>query len=44
MALNEVYQKGVNPSIKALENREIQAKASDFDEFSSKSAIIFDLQ
>jgi hypothetical protein len=33
-----------NPSIKDLESHEIQAKASDFDEFSSKSAIILDLQ
>ena len=30
MGLNEVRQKGVNPLIKALENRVIQAKASDF--------------
>jgi hypothetical protein len=44
MALNGELQKGANPSIKALENREILAKASDFDEFSSKSAIILDLQ
>jgi hypothetical protein len=44
MALNGGLQKGANPSIKAPENREIQAKASDFDEFSSKSAIILVLQ
>ena len=30
MGLNEARQKGVNPSIKAPENRVIQAKASDF--------------
>jgi hypothetical protein len=44
MALNGAHQKGANPLIKDLENLEIQAKASDFDEFSSKSAIILDLQ
>jgi hypothetical protein len=40
MALNGERQKGENPSIKDLESHGIQAKASDFDEFSSKSAII----
>ena len=44
MALNGGRQKGVNLSIKALENQEIQAKASDFYRFSSKSAIILVLQ
>ncbi len=44
MVPNGGRQKGGNHSIKALENRGIQAKASDFDEFSSKSAIILDLQ
>lgn len=43
MAPNEEHQKGANHSIKALENLEIQAKASDFYRFSSKSAIIFGL-
>ena len=43
MGLNGVPQKDANPLIKGLENLEIQAKASDFDEFSSKSAIIFGL-
>jgi hypothetical protein len=44
MALNGAHQKDANHLIKGLENRETQAKASDFDEFSSKSAIISDLQ
>ena len=44
MDLNGVPQKGANPSIKDLESLVIQAKASDFDEFSSKSAIILVLQ
>ena len=44
MDLNGVPKKGANPSIKDLESLEIQAKASDFDEFSSKSAIILVLQ
>lgn len=35
MALKEVHQKGVNPSIKDLENREIRAKASDLYRFSA---------
>jgi hypothetical protein len=44
MALNGAHQKDANHLIRDLENLEIQAKASDFDEFSSKSAIISDLQ
>ena len=44
MALNAAHQKGANHLIKGLESLEIQAKASDFDEFSPKSAIILDLQ
>ncbi len=43
MALSVGHQKGANLSIKALENLEIQAKASDFYQFSSKSTIIFGL-
>jgi hypothetical protein len=44
MALNGVHQKDENHLIKDQESLEIQAKASDFDRFSSKSAIISVLQ
>ena len=40
MALNGAHQKGASPLTRGLESLEIQAKASDFDGFSSKSAII----
>ena len=44
MELNGVHQKGANLLIRVQESPVIQAKASDFYRFSSKSAIILVLQ